>query len=105
MGARIDARFATAKETASVLGVPSSRMKKLVGLTGSTLRKAASGRWHAFKTQEANGSRNKTNGVPVNVYFKKSDSKNGTTPKKRSSTKKSVSRKRRARGKLAKATR
>jgi hypothetical protein len=33
MRTRIDAPFATPKQTAAVLGVSSSRMKKLVGLT------------------------------------------------------------------------
>jgi hypothetical protein len=106
MKARIDARFATAKETANVLGVPYSRMKKLVSLTThSTFGDEPVARWHAFKTQQGkNSSKNSHLGL-VSVYFKASDSKDKSSSKKRRATKKSASRKRHARDKVAKASR
>jgi len=105
MKARIDARFATAKETANVLGVPFSRMKKLVSLTHSTFGDEPVARWHAFKTQQGkNSSKNPHLGF-VSVHFKASDSKDKSSSKKRRATKKSASRKRHARGKVTKASR
>jgi hypothetical protein len=100
MKARIDARFATAKETANVLGVPFSRMKKLVSLTHSTLGDETAARWHAFDTQQG---KNLSKAL-VSVHFSASDSKDKASSKKRKATK-SASRKRHARGKVAKAGR
>jgi hypothetical protein len=101
MKARIDARFATAKETANVLGVPFSRMKKLVSLTHSTVGDETTARWRTFNTQQG---KNLSNALG-SVHFKASDSKDKASSKKRRATKKSASRKRHARGKVAKAGR
>ena len=87
MRARIDAPFATAKDTAEVLGVPNSRVKKLLKLAASAFRK---NHWAGDSA----------------LHLKASNPKPKRSPLKRKATKKSgASVKRHARGKVAKAPR
>jgi hypothetical protein len=107
MRARIDARFATAKETANALGVPTSRVKKLVRLTSPTFR--GKNNWPLVRvyTAEMEGKSPKRNHrVPVHVEFKASKA-NGKTgsPKRKAAKKSGTSGTRHARGKVAKAAR
>jgi hypothetical protein len=88
MQTQLDSGFATPREIAKVLGVPISRMKKLVKLAQSSIK------GHGKKA--ANGLSDKATS-PV-AYFK-----NVST--KRKAGRKSASRKRYARGKASKARR
>jgi hypothetical protein len=85
----IDGRFATPEETAETLGVPRSRLKKLLTITRSILNGdgAPGANGHTAKR------RNKSYKVQLNFE------------KQSGAAKKSPSRKRHARGKLAKASR
>jgi hypothetical protein len=89
----IHTRFATAEDTAHVLGVPRSRLKKLMRLATSMLRKETAGQ--AVAHRERNGDTART----IQVHHKASESKPKATGKNR------VSSRRRGSGKAAKSTR
>lgn len=101
MRARIDSRFATAKETGDVLGVSSSRVEKLIRLTRSTPKDEILAHARTFTTQSRRQSSKNTPWI-VTEYFKASNSKGKKNQKKRRAKKR---RKRHGRGKLAKASR
>lgn len=106
MKARIDARFATAKETGDALGVPNSRVKRLVRLTSSTFRDKALTRWYSFKAEKETRSPENNHWALVRFQHKASKSKGKISSPKRKATKKSgASGKRHARGKVPKAAR
>jgi len=86
MRARIDARFATAKETADVLGVPSSRVKRLTALMSSELA--------LFRSKNGNKSSN----GKIGAYELKGDTGRA---KQRADKKSGASGRRHARGKLS----
>ena len=104
MRARIDSRFATAKETGNVLGVSSSRVEKLIRLTRSTPNGETLAQSRTFTTQSRRESPKNAHWV-VTGYFKASNSKDRKNQNKRRANKKSASRKRHSRGKVAKASR
>ena len=85
----IDAPFATPEETAETLGVPRSRLKKLLTITRSILNGDAA--------PSKNGHATKRRNKPYKVHF--------FSQKKYGATTKSPSRKRHARGKVPKASR
>jgi len=102
MKARIKTRFATAKETADVLGVPKSRFKLLERLSHSD---------SIFKVKSQGDSIAKDAGSPIRVYAEfarrasdsaKSNGKLGRG-KRKVTNKSHSSRKRRSRGKASKA--
>lgn len=103
MKARIDARFATAEETARVLGVPNSRLKKLMRLADSLIPQNNGSR-ASYATSVTNGKSLQGNSNAAHARFKVPHSIGKTAHRKPKASKKLRSaHKRRARAKVAKA--
>lgn len=105
MKARIDTRFASAKETARVLGVPKSRLRKLVRLADSLIpERNGSGPAHSTSVRRSKALQG--NFGLANHRLKDSASNATSSHRKQKASKKSGSNhKRRARAKVAKTLR
>lgn len=107
MSARIDTRFATAKDTAHALGVPSSRVKKLLrALNSATQLKQSSSHVGISSKKAADSPQNNHQHVGTVWYKAGGSGVKKSSPKRRITGKRGASAsKRRARGKTAKTTR
>jgi len=100
MRAIIDAPFATPQDVAHLLGVPASRLKRLVTLMNSPIRKQNGKRSvHLASAKVAKSLKSK---VSAHIHFKAAAKKSGKSlPKQRATKKSSASSRRHTRGKAA----
>jgi len=90
MRARIDARFATAEDTAQVLGAPFSRMKKLLRFPAPAAGNGARANGRAHEIETRIESTKKTRLARASVRSQAAKSEGKISRRKRKSIKKSA---------------